>query len=129
MSLASLDTPCLLLEPARLARNLERMSARARALGVRLRPHLKTAKSRDVARLATSGEFGGITVSTLLEAEYFLAGGFTDLLYAVGIVARKLPRAARLVRAGARLTVILDSLDAAARSRASLPKMPSNSPS
>jgi D-serine deaminase-like pyridoxal phosphate-dependent protein len=113
MSLADLDTPCLLLEPARLERNLARMAERARTLGVRLRPHLKTAKSRDVARLATSGAFGGITVSTLLEAEYFLAGGVTDLLYAVGIVAGKLPRAARLVQAGARLTVILDSVDAA----------------
>ena len=113
MSLAALETPCLLLEPARLARNLERMSERARALGVHLRPHLKTAKSCDVARLATAGEFGGITVSTLHEAEYFLAGGFTDLLYAVGIVAGKLPRAARLVQAGARLTLILDSVEAA----------------
>ena len=113
MSLAALETPCLLLEPARLARNLERMSARARALGVHLRPHLKTAKSCDVARRATAGEFGGITVSTLHEAEYFLAGGFTDLLYAVGIVAGKLPRAARLVQAGAQLTLILDSVEAA----------------
>lgn len=113
MSLAALETPCLLLEPTRLGRNLERMSERTRALGVRLRPHLKTAKSCDVARLATAGEFGGITVSTLHEAEYFLAGGFTDLLYAVGIVAGKLPRAARLVRAGARLTLILDSVEAA----------------
>jgi D-serine deaminase-like pyridoxal phosphate-dependent protein len=113
MSLAALDTPCLLLEPARLARNLDRMSARARALGVHLRPHLKTAKSHEVARRATEGEFGGITVSTLHEAEYFLAGGFTDLLYAVGIVAGKLPRAARLVQAGANLTLILDSIEAA----------------
>ncbi|HLZ67414.1 MAG TPA: alanine racemase [Aliidongia sp.] len=113
MSLAAFETPCLLLDPTRLARNLERMSGRARTLGVKLRPHLKTAKSHEVARRATAGEFGGITVSTLHEAEYFLAGGITDLLYAVGIVAGKLPRAARLVEAGARLTLVLDSVEAA----------------
>jgi D-serine deaminase-like pyridoxal phosphate-dependent protein len=113
MTLAALETPCLLLDPTRLARNLERMSRRGRTLGVKLRPHLKTAKSREVARRATTGEFGGITVSTLHEAEYFLAGGITDLLYAVGIVAGKLPRAARLVEAGARLTLVLDSTEAA----------------
>ncbi|GGF37521.1 alanine racemase [Aliidongia dinghuensis] len=102
-----------MLETGRLDHNLGRMGERARALGVRLRPHLKTAKSYDVARLATAGEFGGITVSTLAEAEYFLAGGITDLLYAVGIVPSKLPRAARLVEAGAHLTLILDSVETA----------------
>jgi D-serine deaminase-like pyridoxal phosphate-dependent protein len=97
----------------RLERNLGRMSGRARELGVAFRPHLKTAKSLAVAARATAGEFGGITVSTLHEAEYFLAGGYADLLYAVGIEAGKLPRAAALVRNGARLTLILDSVEAA----------------
>jgi D-serine deaminase-like pyridoxal phosphate-dependent protein len=113
VTLSGLETPCLVLDPARLERNLVRMSARAKDLGVKLRPHLKTAKSLAVAARATAREFGGITVSTLHEAEYFLAGGFTDLLYAVGIAARKLPRAAALVRKGARLTLILDSIEAA----------------
>jgi D-serine deaminase-like pyridoxal phosphate-dependent protein len=94
MTPAMLETPCLVLDPSRLARNLAHMSARARKLGVKLRPHLKTAKSLEVAKRTISGEFGGITVSTLHEAEYFLSGGFTDLLYAVGIEASKLPRAA-----------------------------------
>jgi D-serine deaminase-like pyridoxal phosphate-dependent protein len=94
----ALQTPCLVLDPMRLERNLGRMSGRARELGVAFRPHLKTAKSLAVAARATAGEFGGITVSTLHEAEYFLAGGYADLLYAVGIEAGKLPRAASLVR-------------------------------
>jgi D-serine deaminase-like pyridoxal phosphate-dependent protein len=109
MSLLEVDTPYLLLDTEQLDRNLARMSARAKALGVRLRPHMKTAKSVEVARRAVTGEFGGITVSTLKEAEYFLDGGFTDLLYAVGITPDKLARAARLAKAGARLTLILDS--------------------
>ena len=55
-----------------------------------LRPHVKTAKSVEIVRLAVEGQPGGITVSTLREAEYFLDHGFTDILYAVGIVPSKL---------------------------------------
>ena len=49
--LASLSTPSLLLERDVLVGNLDRMAARAAALGVTLRPHLKTSKSADVAAL------------------------------------------------------------------------------
>ena len=108
-----LQTPCVLLDLPRLQHNLDAMTARADDLGVDLRPHLKTAKSVDVARLATRGHTGAITVSTLREAEYFFEGGFTDILYAVSIVPGKLRRAADLVYRGAKLTLILDSIDAA----------------
>jgi D-serine deaminase-like pyridoxal phosphate-dependent protein len=46
---------------------------------------VKTAKSVEVARPALEGQPGGITVSTLKEAESFFAHGVTDILYAVGI--------------------------------------------
>ena len=49
------------------------MHSRMQRLGVALRPHLKTAKSADIARLVTQGQAGGVTVSTLAEAEYFRA--------------------------------------------------------
>jgi D-serine deaminase-like pyridoxal phosphate-dependent protein len=50
MSLDRLSTPALVLERGTLDRNIERLTARLQRLGVTLRPHLKTAKSRDVAR-------------------------------------------------------------------------------
>jgi D-serine deaminase-like pyridoxal phosphate-dependent protein len=112
--LADLPTPCLLLERAKLARNLEIMACAVRRHGVALRPHMKTAKSAAVARLATAGQAGGITVSTLAEAEYFAGEGFRDILYAVGIVPAKLDRAAALRRAGVDLTVVTDDPDTAA---------------
>ena len=111
--LDALETPALLLDRAVLERNCSRMSIRMREAGVSLRPHLKTAKSRDVARLATQGHSGAVTVSTLAEARHFLDGGFTDILYAVGMVPAKAPAAAALQRAGARLTLILDNAAAA----------------
>lgn len=112
-ALAALDTPCLLLDQPRLVRNIARMNARIDYLDVRLRPHVKTAKCTELARRIFGGAAGPITVSTLREAEYFFADGFGDILYAVSMAPAKVARAARLVRAGARLRLIVDALDAA----------------
>lgn len=111
--LTDLETPALLLDRAVLDRNLRRMHEHLHALGVGLRPHVKTAKSIDVVRPSLAGEPGGITVSTLREAEYFLDCGITDIVYAVGIAPVKLHHAADLMRRGAALTLILDSVEAA----------------
>jgi D-serine deaminase-like pyridoxal phosphate-dependent protein len=113
MRLRDLPTPCLVLDRARLMRNVARMRARARALGVALRPHLKTAKSTDVALLAHGGVPGPITVSTLAEAAHFAAAGFTDMLYAVGIVPSKLARVASLMAQAPALKIVLDDVETA----------------
>jgi D-serine deaminase-like pyridoxal phosphate-dependent protein len=113
MLLRDLETPALVLDRSRLLRNVARMRERLAALGVPLRPHVKTAKSVDAVRLAVEGQPGGITVSTLREAEHFLAAGFTDILYAVGIVPGKLAHVADLQRRGADMMLILDSLQMA----------------
>lgn len=110
--LLALRTPALILDRPRLTRNIARMAARAEALGVALRPHLKTAKSAEVARLAAAAGARGITVSTLAEAAYFAERGFRDLLYAVGLAPAKLDDLAALdARAG--LTILVDSVAAA----------------
>ena len=108
MNLSDLPTPCLLLDRAVLTRNCQAMSARMASHGVRLRPHLKTAKSADVAAIATAGQFGGLTVSTLAEARYFADRGWRDLTYAVGIVPDKLDQVFALADRGVRLTVLCD---------------------
>jgi D-serine deaminase-like pyridoxal phosphate-dependent protein len=123
MKLTDLETPALVLDRPRLIRNIERMRVRLAELGVPLRPHVKTAKSVDVARMAVEGRPGGITVSTLREAGHFLDHGFTDILYAVGIVPSKLPQVAALQARGADVTILLDSVEmaeAAAREGAAL---------
>ena len=109
MKLSELETPALILDRPRLTANIAAMSARMKDHGVDLRPHLKTAKSADVARLATAAHSGAITVSTLAEAAYFARSGFRDITYAVGITPAKLPRVAALCRDGVRLAVITDS--------------------
>ncbi len=108
MNLADLPTPCLVLDRPILERNLRVMATALSRLRVPLRPHMKTAKSIDVARMALQGQPGGITVSTLAEAEYFLGHGITDMLYAVGITPQKLEKVMALNRGGAHIIVVTD---------------------
>lgn len=114
MNLADLPTPCLVLDRLALRRNIARMAVAVGRHGVALRPHMKTAKSIDVARLVLAGQAGGITVSTLAEAEYFAAHGIGDILYAVGITPQKLDQVAKLNAAGAHVIVLTDDPDTAA---------------
>jgi D-serine deaminase-like pyridoxal phosphate-dependent protein len=117
-SIVDLPTPALILDRARLERNAARMRERVRALGVTLRPHVKTSKSIDVLRVLSGGQDVPITVSTLAEARYFFAHGVTDILYAVGIAPLKLPEVAGLIGSGCRLRIILDTVEAAEAVRA-----------
>jgi D-serine deaminase-like pyridoxal phosphate-dependent protein len=113
MLLEDLPTPSLVLDLDRLERNCERMIRRATELGVRLRPHMKTAKSVDVGRLATRDGSSGVTVSTLAEVEHFAQAGFRDITYAVGIAGHKIGSLAGLQRRyGARISLLSDSLAA-----------------
>ena len=110
----ALVTPSLLLDRGRLERNIRRLAERAERLGVTLRPHMKTAKSIDVARRVFPREPGPITVSTLAEAEYFAGHGFRDITYAVGLSPASALRAMELCRRpGADLKLLLDTVEQA----------------
>ena len=104
-----------------MRRNAERMTARAKSLNVALRPHVKTHKCVEIARLQTAGRAGGIMVSTLAEAAYFLKAGFADITYGVPIEMGKFNEAIRLAKASERFSVLTDdtatgeSLNEAAR--------------
>lgn len=111
--LSDILTPAAIIDLDRLERNCERMLARARKLGVTLRPHMKTTKSADVARIATGNGHGPITVSTLNEVAYFGEAGFTDITYAVGISAAKVPALADLQRRfGLTINILADTVAA-----------------
>ena len=112
--LDELSTPALVIDEDRMARNIGRMRRRLTDLGVGFRPHVKTAKSIEIGRRLMPTPRGPITVSTLKEAEQFFAHGVTDVLYAVGIEPGKLAHVADLRARGCDLTVILDSVEAAA---------------
>jgi D-serine deaminase-like pyridoxal phosphate-dependent protein len=121
MNLSELPTPALVLDVRRVRRNAERMQARVEGMGARLRPHVKTHKCVEVARLQTSARSSALTVSTLAEARWFAARGLTDLTYAVPIEPGKFQAAIELAGDCERLALLTDDiaipaqLDAAAR--------------
>ena len=111
--LTGLQTPAAVVDEARMNRNIARMQEHMNRLGVRFRPHVKTAKSLPVARRQLDAGASGITVSTLKEAEQFFAAGVTDILYAVGIAPNKYGAALALRRRGCELKLLTDSADIA----------------
>ena len=108
--LPALDTPALVVDLDALQRNIEAMASVADAAGVRLRPHTKTHKCPEIARIQVEAGAAGITVAKLGEAEVMADAGIDDLLVAYPIVgAAKLARL-REVRERARVRVSLDSV-------------------
>jgi len=93
----ALETPQLILDKNRLEDNTKRFLDLADHHDVLLRSHLKTSKSVDVADIATAGRKSGITVSTLKEADYFAAHGYTDILVAAGITPNKFDYAKSII--------------------------------
>ena len=83
MHIDQLLTPALLVDLEVLERNLASMQKRADALGVSLRPHIKTHKCLEVGRRQLRHGARGITVSTFYEAQHFAAGGFRDITWAL----------------------------------------------
>ncbi|VVE64860.1 alanine racemase [Pandoraea anapnoica] len=112
-SLQTLETPAAVIDVPRMQQNIRRMQSRMDALGVRFRPHVKTSKCVEVAHAQIEAGASGVTVSTLKEAARFFDDGVTDILYAVGMVASKLPAALALRRRGCDLKIITDSVASA----------------
>jgi len=92
-TLAGLDTPCVLIDLARVEGNLRRAQAEADRLGLKLRPHIKTHKLPRFAHRQVELGAVGITVQKLGEAEIMADAGLTDIFLPYNIVgALKLAR-------------------------------------
>ncbi|MGD1100655.1 MAG: alanine racemase [Terriglobia bacterium] len=108
-----LSTPALTVDLDALERNLNRGAELCRRQGVGLRPHTKTHKTVEVARLQLAHGAVGLTVAKVGEAEVMAGAGLDDILVAFPILGEeKLRRLARLARAR-RLLLSLDSEAAA----------------
>jgi len=109
-------TPYLRVEVARLRDNLRRAADWAEANGVSLRPHGKTHKSPEIARLQLELGAVGLTVATVGEAEVFAGHGVTDLFvaYPLHVDEQKAERLRGLAGQG-RVAIGVDSVDGAVR--------------
>lgn len=109
MRLEHLPTPAAVVDEERVERNTRVMGERMARLGARLRPHVKTHKSLEAARLSVRGQFGGLTVSTIAEARFSAEGGFTDITYAVPLAPQRVAEVDDLSRGLERLNVLIDA--------------------
>lgn len=108
-------TPRLVVEDPILQANLDAAAGLAAARGLRLRPHVKTHKSPDLARRQLAAGARGITVATLGEAEVFSAAGFTDIFVAYPLwIDDEAVRRLRGLVERARLRIGCDSVESVA---------------
>jgi D-serine deaminase-like pyridoxal phosphate-dependent protein len=117
MKTSELTTPVLLVDAHRLEGNI---GAMAEALpGARLRPHVKAHKCTGLAKRQLASGHSGFTCATVREMEGMVRAGLgEDLLLANEVV--DATRLGALARAGARVTVAVDSeatIEAAAHAR------------
>src|SRR4051794_39196282 len=73
-----LDTPVVVVDLDVLDANVREMAEFARSAGVALRPHCKTHKTLEIARLQAVAGASGLTVAKLDEAEAYLEDGHRD---------------------------------------------------
>jgi len=112
VTLDELDTPAVVVDLDRLERNIDAMSDRAAAWGVALRPHVKTHKSRELARRQIDAGAAGVSAAKLDEA-VAMAGVCDDVFVAYPVATDgKATRAAALAARVGTLSVGLDHADA-----------------
>jgi D-serine deaminase-like pyridoxal phosphate-dependent protein len=109
-----LATPAVLVDVDALERNVTRMAERARSHGVALRPHAKTHKTLEIARLQVAAGAVGLTVAKTAEAEVFAEAGFGDLFVAYPVVGADKGRRLLALSDRLRLAVGVDSVEGAA---------------
>ncbi|WP_200840527.1 alanine racemase, partial [Geminicoccus flavidas] len=109
MKLDELDTPIALVDMDRVEANLKRWQAFCDRHGIANRPHIKTHKLVELARLQVELGARGIACQKLGEAEVMADAGIDDILIPFNLVGeRKLARAVALAKR-IRLILIADS--------------------
>jgi D-serine deaminase-like pyridoxal phosphate-dependent protein len=114
-------TPSLVLDLRAAERNIVTMAQAVQALGTELRPHVKTHKSTEIARLQVSAGAAGLSTATLWEAIALAWEGFDDL-FVVNTITQpeKVSLLARLARSRRVLVAVDDPGNAALLSDAAV---------
>lgn len=109
MPYPQLDTPAVVVDLDKLEVNIADMARVAERAGVRLRPHIKTHKTPEIARMQLAAGAIGVTCAKVGEAEALVDAGLDDIFVCFPLVTeRKVRRLAALARR-ASLSTIVDS--------------------
>jgi D-serine deaminase-like pyridoxal phosphate-dependent protein len=117
MRVDELDTPVLTVDLDAVERNVARMQGYCDEHELALRPHVKTHKLPEIARLQAAAGARGITCQKLGEAEVFVDAGFDDVLISFPLIGSAKIQRLRALAERARVCVVVDSdegLDAVA---------------
>ncbi len=106
---AEIDTPALLVDRSRLEANILRFATMAAQAGVKLRPHIKTHKTLEIAELQLKAGAAGLTCAKLGEAEVYIEGGINDIFIAYPIIGREKARRAAQLASRCQLIVGVES--------------------
>lgn len=111
---AEIDTPALVVSEEIMHRNIAEMASFSKSIGVNLRPHIKTHKTPQIARLQLAAGAIGITCAKVGEAEVMVdQAGVEDVLIAYPTIGeQKFQRIVALLER-ARIVIAIDSIDAA----------------
>jgi len=121
MNVHELSTPALVVDLDIVERNLDTMARLCRQQGIHLRPHTKTHKTPEVARMQVERGAIGVTVAKVGEAEVMAAGGLDEILVAYPVIgAEKLRRLAMLAGERSVLVSLDDERTAQELSRAAV---------
>src|SRR3979490_972171 len=102
-------TPAVVIDMDRVERNIARIQAACNPAGVPSRPHIKTHKSPQLAKLQIAAGAKGITCQKLGEAEVMADAGIDDILISYNLIGdEKMARLAPL-QAKANMTVAADN--------------------
>jgi D-serine deaminase-like pyridoxal phosphate-dependent protein len=107
-----IPTPALLLDLDRFERNLARMASHVRKTGKALRPHAKTHRCPDIARLQVAAGALGVACAKLGEAEVMARAGVHGLLITTEVVPpSSIRRLTRLAGEAPDTMVVVDHAD------------------
>lgn len=110
MNIYEIETPAVLIDADALDHNLRNMAGYCKTLNLALRPHTKTHKIPEIARLQLRYGATGITVAKLAEAEVMADAGMPDVTVVYPLWGEsKWKRLAELAKR-VKISVTMDSL-------------------
>ncbi len=74
----AIDTPALLVDLDQFSANVRRFAEMVASAGARLRPHIKTHKTIEIARMQLEASACGISCAKLGEAEVYVEAAWRD---------------------------------------------------
>lgn len=107
---SEVETPALMLDLDKLRRNIEQMAAFFRGRPANVRPHAKTHKTPQIARMQMEAGAVGVTCAKLGEAEVMVQGGLKHILIANQVVGASKARRLALLNKEAEVIAAVDSL-------------------